>query len=327
MNLLYVDRFDPQNSNQFWNEAFSQVFDEVYIAQTGKSKNIMPLLDRHKVDVIHFGGSVKHESMLAFQNYPEIKSKHPHIKMTAFYGDPEYIPYCYYRAKLIDKTFVTSLAHVKDDSVEYMMCPIGESWLKLSKRDLKYDVVFCGNNYNQQRQDFLKKLDKIVNLTIVGKGWTGFKNCLGPLPILETNNIYRQSKVILNDVVQTYCQFTTIHNNCYLNNHKQHTKPRCNNKKCGDYSPHLGYVSNRLPNAFSTGRPVVSPYQVGLDLFLKNNESIVYYKNFDECIEIITKLLKNPDLCNEIGEKGKLFSEKYTFEKTAKKIYDLGVIY
>ena len=293
--LIYVDHFHKGNSNYYWLEAFKEQFKFVETIEGLTSKARTELLmkvEKFKPDMIHFGGSIKNNSVLPVEVYAQIKEKHPGIRLTAHYGDAYYNEYNHSRLKYLDAFHTSNYANVTGPQAYWRPCCVLQRWIKTPIEIKKYDVVFIGNNYSGLRRKYLNEINKRYRLDVWGKGWEGFNNH-GQCTIEESIDIYRSAKVVLSEFSGDYCRHSHMGGKCAKGQTSLYRRILCNNKDCPTFAPNICYFSNRVVNALASGSQVVTSYRTGMELIF-NGRELYTYKDLDGCFKAIDLALKDP---------------------------------
>src|SRR3989304_8387918 len=86
--LIYIDLFQPTNSNYHWLKYFQKAFTTVNHVQMGTPiEQIRQLVKILEPDMIHYGGSIKLNSILSLDFYQWVRATYPNIRQTFHYGD------------------------------------------------------------------------------------------------------------------------------------------------------------------------------------------------------------------------------------------------
>jgi hypothetical protein len=327
------------NSNSFWLETFRKLFRQVIpisVSQFVKKYNTPSrfnklLSDHSAVTNVHFGGSAKLGSYVPIKTLTYVKSKRPNVRITSFYGDVYKNPYIEERAYVIDLSIITNASFLNKENKKliYKPCPIDSGWIRPNDEPKKYDIIFVGNNYSSIRMSYLKKVSALTNkmglsFVVVGKGWkqSTFESntlLLGSKKLNDAVDLYRQSKIAIDDPIQSYCQYTAI-KKCHLNHPRPTYRPSiCSNIKCKDYSPNYKYFSNRPMMILASGTPFIACKRPGQEEVIPH---AYYFQGPDSIPEIeehIAYILddKNNESVKETILKGQHLARENTFQRMA----------
>jgi hypothetical protein len=142
------------------------------------------------------------------------------------------------------------------------------------KSDKIYDVIFIGSSHIPQRVKVIKFLkENGINIKVFGKGWESIKEFSdiygGFVKDDDMAKIYSKAKIVINFL-------GTLENKCILK----------------------GKV---FETAMCKTFQIVEECEE-VKFWLKNKESIIFYKNLDDLLEIIRYYLKYPDKREKIVE-------------------------
>jgi spore maturation protein CgeB len=173
------------------------------------------------------------------------------------------------------------------------------------RKKYNHDIVFCASNPKHHAYPDVKIRERIVlkahgkykdEFCVYGYFWEKHnleKSWRGALNFYEQNDIYNGSKIILSV-------------SCYNDVKK--------------------YFSNRLPIALATGTMVISKYFPGIEEYFENHKHLVWFKEQDECFDLIDYYLKHDEEREQIGKNGAqevLLRHTY-FERVKELSYRLG---
>ena len=182
--------------------------------------------------------------------------------------------------ELFDHVFVASTKFAREigkkTSVDIKVlnqCTDPEMFYPLQNPAKEYDLLFVGNSRNIFRQILRDLLPTPFNLKVFGWGWAQFLDTelLGGtlIPNSQLNNIYNQTKILLND-------------------HWQDMKVN-------------GFISNRIYDGVASGSVIVSDKISELESLFP--ESVFCYETKEELDTITHKLLKSlPKARSIIGQ-------------------------
>jgi hypothetical protein len=149
----------------------------------------------------------------------------------------------------------------------------------------KYDVGFLGAKYGIRKKIIEKLKNRGINVKAYGTGWEE-----GRLPIDKTNLFYNQCKIVLGvGTILGTSDFIAM--------------------KLRDFDVPM------------SGSVYITNYNPDLRKIYKENEEIIFYKNIDECIDKIEKLLEQPKKMEKIRSKTHRVSlNKNTYKARLKEI-------
>ncbi len=146
----------------------------------------------------------------------------------------------------------------------------------------KYDIVFGGNNFKHHRfplgkfrYDLLNEINSRFNLAVHGEGWN-----------FETKKRVRGEAY--NKVLNT-----------------GHITLGCNHYDT------RAYYEERLWQCMGSGRMHLTRYIPGMENIFTNHTHLVWFKDIDECCDLISYYRKNVSKCEAIGKCGREFLIKH----------------
>jgi len=318
--LIYIDGFQPNNSNYYWLDSFKKVFKEVHIINIFNKEErnhsfIMNKVNLIKPDMVHMGGSSKHDGQVPLPTLSLIKKKVNRV--TSFYGDVFYNPYLEKRSQIIDLTILTNASLLFNNKIKYYPCPIKLEWDRPENPTPKYDLAFIGNNYSETRRKFLLELAKDFSVTVFGKGWEGLQklNPQGSCKVEDAPQNYRQAKIAVDDPVTNYCKYTGVNIQCSRANVKYFKKSICQNEDCPDFEPTWKWFSNRVIIMMLSRRPILAAKRNGQERVIQNVEYYDGFKDVKTAKEKIKYILNNPLYGSELANKARKEVEKYNFDR------------
>ncbi len=333
MKICYFDNFTSQNSNDYWYKAFKRLgavtkFDVIPINKNQEWATIPKKVRSFQPTHIHFGGSIKHGSIVSVGFIRWIREAFPHVRITYFFGDG-YNKMAYYKMlePYVDKIFMSNSKWSDGQKYTYTPCPAPQENIREWMDKKKYDVVFIGNNYNADRLQNLKALAKNFNVTVFGQRWPAEMKSPGPVSFEDYSNVCSQAKIVLADPAGPMCANSTGQECLAGDPDKLWTKGLCRAYTCSAYEELAGYLSNRLANTLIAGTVHLVPYVEGLEEHWTNFEDFVWYHNDKERNQLIKKLLADPELCKKIALTGqrKVF-KNYTYDKCAAQFLNIDVL-
>jgi len=320
MRIIYVDYFGPESSNSYWLTEFQKrgvvvTYDILQIKDD--LKEFKEAVLKFKPTHIHFGGSVKSAGYMPPILIREIREACSNTRITFFYGDA-YNEEKYYHdlAPYASEIFMSNASF----NYTYMPCPAPKENTRQWQDDKKYDIVFIGNNYNQERLNLIKQLSKF-KIVIFGNKWPDEVDCRGIVSLADYPNVCAQAWIVFGDPAGPVCE-RSGRDECTVGNPDSlYDSPLCRSRSCSEYEDLNAYLSNRLMNTLISGSVHLAPYVKGMEQYWIDRQDLVWYKTEQERDKAIEELLNSPELCKEIASSAQSkVLKKYTFEKCARRI-------
>lgn len=287
MRILYIDHFDPKNSNLIWLSAFSRRGEvKTYDVYSNKLNNLIAILNSFRPHHIHLGGSVK-KYMIPLEMLDAMRKK---ATISVFYGDAAYSKYHYDLAKHVDMIYISNKTHIEKNksagsNYVYMPCPTDTNIFYNEKLETIYDLSFIGNNNQPNRYKLVKHLHDKYNMHVFGSGWD-----------LKLSN-----PGVYNDEFRRVC---------------------CRSKICISIldDKHTGldsYFSNRLINIMATGGCCITSYSTNLESVFDRGYHVEWFKSIDELDAVVENCLSNSNHMNNMGNNAlNIVRSKYTYDKS-----------
>lgn len=306
MKLLYIDKFSKINSNLYWLKYFNRIA-PVHHLDIDTELNKKSFFNSMPASHIHLGGSVKNDKVPLDWLIEAKKKFHPTI--TVFYGDAKPSNYHRMLTRVVDKIYFSNKSYVKDLNDElkysfsidyqtlcsYMPCPTDPEVFKPYPLKKRHDVIFIGNKshiFGPERDKLVQglQLNGDFSFKIFGRGWT---NRTKPVYGEQFAKACSSAKIAIG-VLDTKWQYLQA------------------------------YFSNRLVNTMSSGCFYIAPYVPGLSQIFLKHRHLVWYKSFEELLDLIEYYLRVDKAREKIAKSGMEFViRRFSFRKSVKKI--LGI--
>lgn len=328
--ICYFDNLTHRNSNHYWLAAFQkmgevQTHDVYQIVRNRTWCSVPKKVKEFHPTHIHFGGSVKHGSIVSVGFVRWLREQFPGARVTYFFGDGyNKMAYYYLVEPYVDNVYMSNSEWTNGEKFQYMPCPAPAENVRPWTDQKRYDVVFIGNNYNPDRLKETLELKKKFNLTVFGNGWPPVLGSLGAVAFEKYSDICASAKIVMADPAGPMCKHSDG-GTCFKGNPDNlYTTGLCRAYTCSAYAPIRGYLSNRLANTLIAGTVHMTPYVEGIEEMFTKDE-LVCYKTKSERDRMIKDLLANPERCKKISLAGqKKVLEHLTYEKCARRILGLA---
>jgi len=298
-SLLYIDKFSKINSNYYWLKYFNRIA-PVHNLDVDTELNKKAFFNSMPVSHIHLGGSVKHDKVPLDWLKTAKKKFNPTI--TVFYGDAKPSDYHRTLTRVADKIYFSNKSYVKELNDElgiklcsYMPCPTDPEVFKPYPLKKKYDVIFIGNNspiLGPERKELVQGLllNGDFSFKIFGRGWAN------------------RTKPVYGEKFAKTCSSAKIAIGI-LDTKWRHLQ---------------AYFSNRLVFTMSSGCFYIAPYVPGLSQIFLKHRHLVWYKSFEELLDLIEYYLRVDKAREKIAKSGmEVVTRRFNFRKSVKKI--LGI--
>lgn len=335
--LLYIDHFDPSNSNYYWYDAFKRKVDKIFTMECTNPglvnvNNLTTFIKKNQVTHIHLGGSAKLNCYVSLLTLKSLLTTFPNLYTSAHYGDVYRNHYNHDRGAFFNATHCTNRTECVHPNMYFFPHCVEETWLTgLAKTPSKqFDFAFSGNNYSSARRVFLQKIiasfpDK--KFVLVGADWSSLKaanvTLVGKTTTQESLSWYQKALLVLDDPVDTHCCLSLITRGCEKGHTKEYQGMLCHNEKCPSYTSTDGYFSSRPLHAMLSGTPILCAPRKGMDSVIKN---VFFFpsREIGDIVTYIKTLLSNPTLLEETGLLAREEVKKYSFDKAVDRL--LGMI-
>lgn len=143
-----------------------------------------------------------------------------------------------------------------------------------------YDAIFLGSNYNVRfpesitRKKMIKRINNNFKLIVYGNNWPNY--------LARGGLVYKDAYAVAVSNAKI-----TLGINAYNNIN--------------------GYTSNRMWNCLACGKPHLACYYDGIENMFENWKHLIWFKDSDEALKIIKKLLKDKKMREEIGMNGRQY--------------------
>lgn len=180
--------------------------------------------------------------------------------------------------------------------VEPLIVPADTDIFYRDESPVIYDRVFVGNTRGSNRDCVKWCSENKIELDVWGDGWKKYYkddpyiHLHGLIPYDETADIYRKSKIIIND------------------HHDDMLK--------------TGMINNRCPEVLLCGKPMLCDWSQGIeDEF---GDLFTYYHDEADFIEALSKAEENYERqCEAVNERYDELVEKYSFDSVIKRLVEI----
>ena len=198
------------------------------------------------------------------------------------------------RAKCMDAFFTAAacdVSYYRKIGIDAQFLPQACDKRIYKKYDTPKDIelVFVGNQYGNYRSNILRKIySKHKTLKVYGNGWSSIPS-EGARYGIEVAKIYSRSKIVIG---------------------------------MGEIPGIIDQWSNRVWNAMGCGTVLLHKYCPGFKNFFENGKTLVWWKNEQELMNLITELLNDQVLRENISMQSyNLVHDKHTYEKRVASLF------
>lgn len=199
------------------------------------------------------------------------------------------------KMKLVDVSFQTQRGHLEESrkagvkNPMYVPSGVDQDFHRSVPSDNAFesDVAFIGKGYFKTRVDLIEAVDQKFSLKVYGQRWekTAIAPARNEIGVADFRRVCSSARIILGIDKATELEL---------------------------------YFSNRTWFVLGCGGFLLTRYVNGLEQLFANHEQLVWFKDIEECCELIRFYLTHEDLRKKIAKTGQTFAhEVYPNERMA----------
>lgn len=296
MKLLHLPLNVPGSEQIGQEKGFRNVFEECrvfdYLTLQGingkgsTNQELCALVNEFKPDIIW--AQLQETDVITPETWQTIRRDFPKIWLTCWSGDARtYVPtgmqqWLRYFDVFYNDTDQWHLYEPHCKRYEFMPIAVDPDEVTDFSHPTPYEreIIFIGNNYGETftngkfRADLMHHLSVVFGdkFGVIGTGWdSGQVTVLGSCPVKHQGAYYNKAQVCISV----------------------------------DHIQDILHWSERLIWCLGSGTPTVVQYQPEIERWFKDDNTCLYFKTPEECVEKINYLLHNKQYAQSIGARGK----------------------